>query len=230
MGTVAFPSASGRPVFYNRSKEKGLSPTGRKKTPACGTAHPPTTDDAVHPTPTHRPNLYYIQQYSSAAVRTAVHLVRGAQLVGWFLRTLYETGNKRGSFIFDDTRPSRGASEPPSTTHPPPTMHPRNDPVQQYSNASVRRALHLTGEQQPIRWLQCSGAGRDLQLFTVPRHAGDQAKSARVADSAHGERRRLDAAVIGPGVDVLAVDTGALVVSCPSLCSWLKWPKSNSKD
>ena len=42
-------------------------------------------DDAVHPPPTHRPNLYYMQQHSSAAVRTAVHLVRGEQLVGWFL-------------------------------------------------------------------------------------------------------------------------------------------------
>ena len=56
-----------------------------------------------------------------------------------------------------------------------------------------------------------------------------QAKGARVADSAHGERRRLDAAVIGPGVVVLAVDAGALVVSCPWLRPWLKWPKSNSK-
>ena len=65
----------------------------------------------------------------------------------------------------------------------------------------------------------------DFHFFAISRHAGDQAKSARVAGSAHGERRRLDAAVIGPGVVVLAVDAGALVVSCP----WLKWPKSNSK-
>ena len=64
-----------------------------------------------------------------------------------------------------------------------------------------------------------------LQLFTLPRHAGGQAKSDRVADSAHGERQRLDAAVIGPGVVVLAIDEGALVVSCP----WPKWSKSNSK-
>ena len=62
-------------------------------------------------------------------------------------------------------------------------------------------------------------------MFIIYRHAGGQAKSARVADSAHGERRRLDAAVIGPGVAVLAVDAGALVISCP----WLKWPISNSK-
>ena len=126
-----------------------------------------------------------------------------------------------GSFIFDDARPSRGASEPPSTTHPPPTIHPRTYPVQQYSNAAVRRAIHLTGEQQPIRCLQCSRAGQDLQLFTVARHAGGQAKSARVADSVHGERRRLHAAVIGPGVVVLAVDAGALVFSCPWLYPWL---------
>ena len=45
----------------------------------------------------------------------------------------------------------------------------------------------------------------------------------RVADSAHGEWRWLHAAVIGPGVVVLAADAGALVVSCP----WLKWPKNN---
>ena len=63
-------------------------------------------------------------------------------------------------------------------------------------------------------------------MFTIPRHAGGQAKRARVADSAHGERRRLDAAVFGPGAVVLAVDARALVVSCPSLCPWLKWPKS----
>ena len=131
-----------------------------------------------------------------------------------------------GSFIsFYDTRPSWGASEQPSTTHPPPSIHPRADPVHQYSNAAICRAIHLTGEQQPIRWLQCSRAGRDLQLCTIPRHAGGQAKRARVADSAHGERRRLDATMIGPGVVVLAVGAGALVVSCP----WLKWRKSNPK-
>ena len=88
---------------YFRNKKTGSSSTGRKKTPTYGTAHPSTTDDAVRPPPTHRPNLYYIQQYSSAAI-------------------------------------------------------------------------HLTGEQQPIRFLQCSRAGRDSQLFNIPRHAGGQAK------------------------------------------------------
>ena len=47
----------------------------------------------------------------------------------------------------------------------------------------------------------------------------------RVAIFGHGERRRLYAAVIGPGVVVLAVDAGALVVSCP----WFKWPKAIRK-
>ena len=139
-----------------------------------------------------------------------------------------------------------GHLEERASRHPPPTHHPpsTHGPTQ-YSNAAVRRAIHLTGEQQPIRGLQSFRAGRDLQLSAIPRHAGSQAKSARVADSAHGDRRRLDAAVIGrtprqvcrlfraktqrsdlgPGVVVLAVDAGALVVSCP----WLKWPKSNSK-
>ena len=67
-------------------------------------------------------------------------------------------------------------------TYPPPTTHPRTYPVQQYSNAAVRRAIHLTGEQQPIRWLQCSRAGRDLQLFAIPRHAGGQASRPREGD------------------------------------------------
>ena len=188
---------------------------------------PPTHHRRRSAPSTHPPtNLYYIQQYSSAAVRTAVHLVRGEQLVGWFLRTLYETGNRRGEFhLFTilghlGERASRHA---PPTHHPPSTHGPT-----QYSSTAMQhyvKQIHLTGEQQPIRWLQCSRAGRDLQLFTIPRHAGGQAKSARVADSAHGERRRLDAAVIGPGVVVLAVDADALVVSCP----WLKWPKSNSR-
>ena len=83
-----------------------------------------------------------------------------------------------------------------------------------YSNAAVRRAAHLTDEQQqPIRRLQCSRAERDLQLLTIPRHAGGQAKSTRVADSAHGQRQLPGAAVFGPGVVLLAVDAGALVVS-----------------
>ena len=70
----------------------------------------------------------------------------------------------------------------PPPTHPPPTIHPWTYPVQQCSNAAVRRAMHLTGEQQPIRWLQCSRAGLDLQLFPIPRHAGGQASRPREGD------------------------------------------------
>ena len=136
---------------------------------------------------------------------------------------VHETGNRQGEFHFLTILShlgERGSRYPPPAHHSPSTHGPT-----QYSNAAVRKAIHLTGEQQPIRWLHCSRAGRDLQLFTIPRHAGGHAKSARVADSAHGERRRLDAAVIGHGVVVLGVGAGALVVSCP----WLKWPNSNSK-
>ena len=72
---------------YFRNKKKSSSPTGRKKTPNVRNG-PSTTEDAVHPPPAHRPNIY-IQQYSSAAVRTAaVHLVRGEQLVDWFSRAV----------------------------------------------------------------------------------------------------------------------------------------------
>ena len=133
-----------------------------------------------------------------------------------------------GSFIFCRYTPVSG-SERAAIYHPPTTHHPRTYLVQQCSSEAVRRAIHMTGEQQPIRWLQCSRAGRELQLLTIPRHAGGQAKSARVADYAPGERRRLGAAVIGPGVVVLAVAAGALVVSCPLPCPWLKLAKSNSK-
>ena len=130
---------------YFRNKKKGSSPTtGRKKNPTYGTAHQPTTDNAVHPLPTHRPNLYYIQQYSSAAVLTAVHLVRGEQLVGWFLRTLYdETGNKRRQFhIFLTLLGHLGER---ASRHPPPTHGPTQySTVQQcsstWSNTPDRQA------------------------------------------------------------------------------------------
>ena len=123
---------------YFRNKRKGSSPTGRKKTPTYGTAHTPTTDDAVHPPPTHRPNLYYIQQYNSAAVRTAaVHLVGGEQLVGCFLRTLYETGNRRGEFHFLTILGhlgERASRHPPPTHHPPSTHGPT-----QYSSTEMQQ-------------------------------------------------------------------------------------------
>ena len=147
--------------FRNKKKEVNL-PKDEKRFPRTERpTHPPrTTQCTLHP-----PTDQTFTTYSStaAALRTAVHLVRGEQLVGWFLRTLFETGNKRGEFHFSTIlSPSRGVSEPSSTTHLPPTIHRRTYPVQQHSNAAVHRAMHLTGEQQPIRWLQCSRAARDL--------------------------------------------------------------------
>ena len=60
-------------------------------TPTYGTAHALTMDDAVHPPPTHQPiKLYCIQQFSSAAVRTGIHLVREEQSVDrFFLRNVF---------------------------------------------------------------------------------------------------------------------------------------------
>ena len=143
VGTVVLPSTSGRPVFEKQKKRFISHRT--KKTPTYGTAHPPTTDDAVHSPPTHRPNLYYMQQYSCAAVRTAVHLVRGEQLrvVGWFLRTLYETGNRRGEFHFLtilDHLGERASRHPPPTHHPPPTIHPPfTHGPNQYSSTAMQQ-------------------------------------------------------------------------------------------
>ena len=101
----------------------------------------------MHSPPTHRPSIYYIQHYSSsAAVRTAVHLVRGEQLVGLFLRTLCETGNKRGEFhvlTILGYLGERTSCHPPPTTHHPPTDLP-STAVQQcsstWSNTPDRRA------------------------------------------------------------------------------------------
>ena len=191
-GEGGTPSTSGWPILWKKKKRfisrrtkkdshvRNGPPThhGRRSAPYT---HPPTKP-LLH--------LYYTQQYGSAAVHTAVHLVRGEQLVGRFLRTLYETGNKRGEFHFLtilDHLGERASRHPPPTHHPPtthpsPTIHPRTYPVLQYSNEAVRRAIHLTGEQQPIRWLQCSRAGRDSQLFTIPRHAGGQASRPREGD------------------------------------------------
>ena len=115
-------------------------PTHPPRTRQC-TLHPPT-----HP-PTHQTfttcSSTAVQQYvhqnnSSAAVRPAVHLVRGAQLVGWFLRTLYETGNRRGGGYFLTILGhlgERASRRPPPTHHPPCTHEPtqyRSTAVQQY--------------------------------------------------------------------------------------------------
>ena len=167
---------------YTRNKKKGSSPIGRKKTVTYGTAHPPTTDDAVHPPPTHRPNLYYIpvQQYSSTYSSTPG--TRGA--VSWLvLEDLVRKRKQAGGVSFFDDTPHLGER---ASRHPPPTHHPSSThgptqysstAVQQYSNAAVRRAIHLTGEQQPIRQLQCSRVGRIFNCLLFLATPGSKRKA-----------------------------------------------------
>ena len=129
----------------------------------------------------------YVQQYTWYA--------GSSWLVLEDLLPRYETGNKRGEFHFltilghlgerasrhpPPTHQPPTTHHPPPTHYPPPTIHPRTNPVLQYSNAAVRREIHLIGEQ--THWLQCSRAGRDLKLFTIPRHTGGQASRPREGD------------------------------------------------
>ena len=159
---------SGRPVLNCRNKKKGSSPTGRKKTPTYRTAHPPTTDNAVHPPPTHRPNLYYIQQNSSAAVRTSeqqcssayssIHLVRGAQLVSWFLRNRKQ--QKKYSHVQNGPPTHHGQRSAPSTHSPTkPLLHTAE---QQCSSTYIRTAVQQyvqhsrTAVQQYVHQNSCA--------------------------------------------------------------------------
>ena len=76
VATVVLSSTSGRPIFY-KQKKRFISRRMKKDSnvrngpPTHHGRRSATTDDAVHPPPTHRLNLHLIQQYSSAAVRTA---------------------------------------------------------------------------------------------------------------------------------------------------------------
>ena len=108
------------------------------------------------------PKMQIVQVAQCSSTYSSTPGMRGA-VIWLVLEDLVRNRKQTGGLsIFVDTRPSRRASEPPSTTHPPPnthpppTIHPRTYPLLQYSNAAVRRAIHLTGEQQSIRWLQCS--------------------------------------------------------------------------
>ena len=57
---------------YFRNKKKVHLPQDEKRLPRTERpTHLPTTNDAVHPTLSHRPNLYYTQQNSSAAASTS---------------------------------------------------------------------------------------------------------------------------------------------------------------
>ena len=119
---------------YFRNKKKVYLPQDEKRLPRTGRpTHPPrTTQCTLHP-----PTDQTFTTYSSAAVRTAVHLVRGEQLVGWFLATLYETGSRRGKFHFLTILGhlgERASRRPPPTHHPPSTHGPT-----QYSSTAMQQ-------------------------------------------------------------------------------------------
>ena len=145
MGTVVLPSTSGRPDVKNKKKSSSL--TGRKKTPTYGTAHQPTTDDAVHPPPTHRPNFYYIQENSSAAVppppaEPPPPPPPWLWLVGFGFPT-YRTAH------------------PPTTDdagYPPPTHRPNLCYIQQNSSAAVRTSEQQCSSTYSTAEQQCSSA------------------------------------------------------------------------
>ena len=148
---------------YCRNKKKGPSPSGRKKTPTYRTVHPPTTDDAVHSPPTHRPNLYYIhtaeQQCSSTYIRTAeqqyaqqyIPGTRGA--VRWLVLMKQEKAKKRLPRTERSTHPHRTKQ---CTLHPPTdqtfTTYSRTAAqqlVHQNSSAAVRTAQQNTTHHAP---------------------------------------------------------------------------------
>ena len=115
---------------YFRKKKMVHLPQDEKRLPRTERpTHPPRMTQC-----TLRPYLYYIQQYSSAAVRTAVHLVRREQLVGCFMSTLYETGNRRGGVHFLTILRHLGER---ASRHLPPTHHPpsTHGPTQHSSTA-----------------------------------------------------------------------------------------------
>ena len=81
--------------------------------------------------------------------------------------------------------------------------------VHQYSNAAVPRAIHLTGEQQPICWLQCSRAGRDSPVLL------GQAKQRSRCRFCARRAATAGRCCVWSWCCVLAVDAGALAISCP---------------
>ena len=147
MGTVVLPSTQWEAGIVETKKKVHL-PQGSKRLPRM-IRNGPTTHHGRRSAPyTHPPTKpllheqYSSQQHvhqnnSSAEVRTAVHLVRGAQLVGWFLRTLYETGNRRGGVHSLTILGHLGerASRRPPPTHPPPCTH---EPTQ-YSSTAMQQ-------------------------------------------------------------------------------------------
>ena len=137
MGVVVLPSTSRRPVFQ-KQKKRFISHRTKKDSHVRNgppTPHGRRSAPTLHP-PTDQTFTTYSKE-SSAAVRTAVHLVRGEQLVGWFLKTLYETGNRRGEFHFLTIHGhlgERASRRPPPTHHPPSTHGPT-----QYSSTAMQQ-------------------------------------------------------------------------------------------
>ena len=136
MGTVVLWSTttSGRPIFY--IKKKVHLPQDEKRLPRTERpTHPPrTTQCTLHP-----PTDQTFTTYSRTAVQQYVqqYTLRGEQLVGWFLRTLYETGNRRGEFHFLTIighLGERASRRPPPTHHPPSTHVPT-----QYSSTAMQQ-------------------------------------------------------------------------------------------
>ena len=106
---------------YFGNKKIGSSPIGRKKD--SHVRNGPPTHNGRRSARTDQTFITYRQQYSSAAVRTAVHLGLGGQLDGWFLETFYEyeTGNKQREFYFLTILGHLGGR---ASRHPLPTYHP----------------------------------------------------------------------------------------------------------
>ena len=197
---MVLPSTSGRPVFY-KQKKKFISHRTKKDSHARN--GPPTHHGRCSAPSTHPPTKPLLQTavQQCSGTYSSTPGTRGA--VSWLVleETLYETGSRRGEFhvlTIPGHLGERASRRSPPTHHTPSTHGPT-----QYSSAAMQQYIEqYTGHASNnnsrfVGYNQCSRARRDLQLFTFPRHAGDQAKSARVADSAHGERRRLDVAVIG---------------------------------
>ena len=147
MGTVVLPSTQWKAGIVEKKKVH-LRQDAKRLPRTERPTHPPrTTQCTLHP-PTDQTFTTYsrtaVQQYlhqnnSSAAVRTPVHLVRGALLVGWFLRTLYETGNRRGGVHFLTILGHLGewtSRRPPPTHHPPCTHEPT-----QYSSTAMQQYM-----------------------------------------------------------------------------------------
>ena len=112
----------------------------------------------------------------------------------------------------------------PPPTHPPPTIHPWTYPVQQCSNAAVRRAMHLTGEQQPIRWCQVpnalglAGICNCLPFLATP--GAKRAVPGRAISTLPPRRGGASASVLSPARRSAAVRMGRGGTARPLEAEW----------